>query len=148
MNNIHLNYTYKSIPFIITMTTILTITLLSVSSNSLVIASPSNEDKDDLFDNGDLAKIFDFGTGVFATILFALSLIAYKNLRSKRLLFVSAAFALFAIRTIVSRLDLLLPEIESSILELLLAVMSFTSLSLFFFAIVRRKKINTKSLQT
>jgi hypothetical protein len=139
------------------MTTILTITLLSLSSDSLVIASPSNGDKDDLFDNGDkddlfdngdLAKIFDFGTGVFATILFALSLIAYKNLRSKRLLFVSAAFALFAIRTIVSRFDLFLPEIESSILELVLAVMSFTSLSLFFFAIVRRKKINTKSLQT
>src|ERR671933_2021143 len=144
MNNIYLNYTYKSIPFIITMTTILTITLLSLSSDSLVIASPSNGDKDDLFDNGDLAKIFDFGTGVFATILFALSLIAYKNLRSKRLLFVSAAFALFAIRTIVSRFDLFLPEIESSILELVLAVMSFTSLSLFFFAIVRRKKINTK----
>jgi hypothetical protein len=41
-----------------------------------------------------------------------------------------------------------MPEIESSILESFLAVMSFAALALFFLAIVKREKIKTKSMQT
>ena len=100
----------------------------------------------DLFDKGNMAELFDFGSGIFAAILFALSLIAYRNLKTKRLLFVSGAFAIFAIRTIVSRLDLFMPEIESSLLEFILAIMAFAALTLFFLAIVKRERIKTKTV--
>lgn len=147
----HRNYIYTSSSMLLVITTIillLSIAFLFLSSNPLVIAEQNGEDGYDLLDKGDVAEIFDFGTGIFAAILFALSLKAYRNLRSKKLLFVSGAFGIFAIRTIVSRLDLFMPEIESTILELFLAVMSFAALALFFLAIVKREKIKTKYVQT
>jgi hypothetical protein len=148
----HRNYIYTSSSMLLVITTIillLSIAFFLLSSNPLVIAEQNGEeDGNDLLDRGDVADIFDFGTGIFAAILFALSLIAYRNLRSKKLLFVAGAFGLFAIRTIVSRLDIFMPEIESTILELLLAVMSFAALGLFFVAIVKREKIKTKYVQT
>ncbi len=104
-------------------------------------------DVPDSLDRGDIAEVFDFGSGIFAFLLFALSLVAYKNTKMRRILFVSIAFGLFAMRTIISRLDLFMPEIESSVVELTLAIMSFAALSLFFIAIVRKEKVITKSKQ-
>src|SRR5215475_6746777 len=94
--------------------------LFFISDNLLLVAAEPVEDEyelqEDLLDRGDIAEIFEFGTGIFAAILFVLSLIAYRTSRSNRLIFVACAFGLFAIRTIVLRLDLFIPEIESSIL--------------------------------
>jgi hypothetical protein len=97
------------------------------------------------FDRGDIAEIFDFGSGIFAALLCGLSLVAYKKIKLKRILFVSIAFGLFAIRTIVSHFDLFVPEVESSIIEMILAIMTFVALSLFFIAIVRKEKVFAKS---
>jgi uncharacterized membrane protein YgdD (TMEM256/DUF423 family) len=100
-------------------------------------------------DREDIADLFVFGSGIFAGILLALSLIAYKNLKEKRLLFVSAAFGIFAIYSIVSKLDILTPiQIESSVLELILAIMNFVALAFFFLAIVRRQRIETKATRS
>lgn len=135
----------------------LTITLLSISFMVLLnvlwypmnlLAQSEQEDQGDLLDKGDVAEFFEFGSGIFAAILFVLSLIAYKGVKSKRLLFVSAAFGLIAIRTLLLRLDLFVPTIESSLLELILAVMGFAALALFFFAIVKREKVKTKFLRS
>jgi hypothetical protein len=123
-----------------------------VSDISLVAAvvepgESEEEESEDLLDKGDIAEMFEFGTGIFAGILFALSLIAYRNSKSRRLIFVACAFGIFAIRTIIMRIDLFVPEVESSILELTLAIMGFAALALFFMAIVTRSKIKkTKSL--
>ena len=93
-----------------------------------------------------IADIFVFGSGIFAAILFSLSLIAYRNLMTKRLLLVSAAFGIFAINAIVSKLDLFTPiHIESSVLELTLAILNFVALAFFFLAIVTRTKTKTKT---
>jgi hypothetical protein len=97
-------------------------------------------------DKQNIADIFVFGSGIFAAFLFALSLLAYRNLLTKRLLLVSAAFGIFAIHAIVSKLDLFTPlHIESSVLELILAIMNFVALAFIFLAIVRRAKIKTKT---
>ncbi len=93
-----------------------------------------------------ISDLFIFGSGIFAAILSALSLNAYKNLGTKKLLIVSVAFAIFSIRAIISKLDLFAVELESSTLELVLATLTFVPLALFFLAIVRREKsISTKS---
>lgn len=92
-------------------------------------------------DKQDIADIFVFGSGIFAALLFSLSLVAYRNLMTKRLLLVSAAFGIFAINAIVSKLDLFTPiHIESSVLEMILAILNFVALAFFFLAIVTRTK--------
>lgn len=98
-------------------------------------------DVPDSLDRGDIAEIFDFGSGIFSFLLFGLSLVAYRNMRMRKILFVSIAFGLFGLRTVVSRFDLFMPEIESSFLEMTLAIMSFVALSLFFIAIVRKENV-------
>lgn len=92
-----------------------------------------------------ISDLFIFGSGLFAAILCALSLNAYKNIRTRRLLIVSIAFAIFSIHAIVSKLDLFTVKLESSLLELVLAILTFVALALFFLAIVRREKIKTKN---
>jgi hypothetical protein len=127
--------------------------LSDISSVDAIVESDEEEAEkggdEDLLDKAEIAEIFELGTGIFAGILLILSLIAYRNSKSKRLIYVACAFGLFAVRTIVSRLDLFIPEVESSILELILAIMGFAALALFFIAIVTGKKIKkTKSLST
>jgi len=58
----------------------------------------------------------------------------------------SIAFALFAIHVIVSRLNLFMPEIESSMLELILSIMEFVALVLFFIAIMKKESVKTKTI--
>lgn len=88
-----------------------------------------------------LAEIFDLGSGIFAAIILIISLIAYLKLKSKRILLISAAFALFCVRSVLSRLDVFMPET----LELLLAIVSFTGVILFFFAILQMGKLWLKN---
>jgi hypothetical protein len=78
-------------------------------------------------------------SGIFAAILLAISLFAYKNTRARRLIFVSAAFGLFSIREIVARLDVYIPESQSTTIETALAFSGFAILGLFFVAIVMKK---------
>ena len=96
----------------------------------------------------DKPEVVDFikiGAGIFAVILSALTLTAYRNLKSKRLLFVSTAFGLFAVQAIVSKIDLFIPEIESSIVEILTSTIIFFALAFFFLAIVKKPKIKSKA---
>ncbi|NHI02483.1 hypothetical protein DYY67_0522 [Candidatus Nitrosotalea sp. TS] len=57
----------------------------------------------------DLPESLDFATGIFAAVLFVMSLFAYRRTNMKRLLFVSAAFGLYAFRAILPSLEIILP---------------------------------------
>jgi 4-amino-4-deoxy-L-arabinose transferase-like glycosyltransferase len=103
------------------------------------------DDQSDILDKGNIAEFFDLCSGFFAAILFGISFLAYRNTKSMQIFLVMIAFGLFALRTIISRLDLFIPEIESSILELLLAILGFIALALFFFAIVTKQTIRKHS---
>ena len=92
----------------------LALVVLSNMHGALAVANDSTSHEEsvtDLLDKGNLAEFFDLGTGIFAAILFALSLLAYRRLKSKRILYVAIAFAIFAIRVIVSKLDLFLTNL-------------------------------------
>jgi Sec-independent protein secretion pathway component TatC len=97
-----------------------------------------------LLNNENLADLFEIASGIFAAVLCALSLIAYRNLKSKRMLLVSGAFGIFAIHAIVSSIDVFIPGIEFSSLELITSILIFISLTFFFLAIVKRFKINER----
>ena len=104
-----------------------------------------SSDNADLLDKGDFANFLTLERSI-RCYLFGLSLIAYKTLKTKRILYVSIAFAIFAIHTIVSRLNLFIPDIESSLLELILSAMEFVALALFFVAIIRKESVKTRTI--
>jgi cbb3-type cytochrome oxidase subunit 3 len=87
----------------------------------------------------DLSESLDFATGIFAAFLLAVSLFAYRRTKLTRLLFVSAAFGLYAFRAILPRLDIYLPTVESTTITAILSVLGFVILALFFIAIVKKK---------
>ena len=70
---------------------LISLALAGISSNAqeaiAAVASHNSNNNvgsiDDILEKGNVAEIFDFGTGIFAAILFALSIIAYKNLKTK-----------------------------------------------------------------
>jgi heme A synthase len=88
-------------------------------------------------DIGDVLKI---GAGVFAFVLFSLSLYAWFRRRQPALLIVSSAFLLFFLKQVIG---LLSDVYEFGPLELILIFIDFVILALFFIAIVvgpRRKR--------
>jgi uncharacterized membrane protein YidH (DUF202 family) len=74
-----------------------------------------------------------------------LSLNAYRNLKTKRLLLVSIAFGLFAVNVMISKLEVFGVTIDYTILDLVLATLTFAALGLFFMAIVRRERLKSKT---
>ena len=87
----------------------------------------------------DLPESLDFATGIFAAVLLAISLFAYKRTNLTRLVFVSAAFGLSAFRTILPRLEILLSSVEVTTVDTILSLLGFVILALFFVAIVKKK---------
>jgi hypothetical protein len=87
----------------------------------------------------DIPESLDFATGIFAAFLLVVSLFAYRRTKLTRLLFVSAAFGLYAIRAILPRLDILLPTVEATTTTVILSSIGFVILALFFVAIVKKK---------
>lgn len=87
----------------------------------------------------EISDIAGFASGIFAAALLVISLFSYRKTGAKKLLLVSAAFGLFSIREIESRLDSIIPEYHSTWVETALAISGFVILVLFFVAIVRKK---------
>lgn len=93
----------------------------------------------------DIAELLKLGSGLFALILLFISLLAYYRSRQRRLLFVSGAFGLYFVKIIAQHLDLFLPNLETSFLDLLLALIDFVVLLLFFLAIIKSDTKNMRS---
>jgi hypothetical protein len=86
----------------------------------------------------DLEEFFSLAVGFFAIFLLAISLRAYKRTHLKKLLLVSAAFGLFAVKTFLNHLDLLIPTLDSQFVDFFLTVIDFFILLLFFLALVKK----------
>jgi uncharacterized membrane protein YtjA (UPF0391 family) len=90
-------------------------------------------------EQNDLSELFSLGTGVFALILLVISLVSYRKVKLTRLLFVSAAFGLFAVKTLIEHADLLFPGMDTtSFGGTLLVFLDFMILLLIFLSIARR----------
>jgi hypothetical protein len=123
---------------------IASIPLISFSSLTLAYGSTNSNNNVNLLNNENLADLFEIASGIFAAVLCGLSLMAYRNLQSKRMLLVSGAFGIFAVHAIVSSIDVFIPRIEFSSLELITSILIFVSLTFFFLAIVKRFKISER----
>ncbi|MFY9795649.1 MAG: hypothetical protein WAJ93_08170 [Candidatus Nitrosopolaris sp.] len=124
--------------------------LLNIQQQSSLAFAAREEDKNVLYvcKEDITTDIFELASGIFAAILFVLSLRAYRKLKIKGMLFVSAAFGIFAARTIaIETRDLYLGGGESSAIESALSIMFLMAIVLFFIAIVQREKIKPRPQQ-
>ena len=83
-------------------------------------------------------ETLDVAIAIFALVLLALSLSAYRKTRLRRLLLVSCAFGLFAVDVLVRQLDDFVFNVGFQTAQILVALMEFVILLLFFLAIVVR----------
>jgi hypothetical protein len=84
-------------------------------------------------------EFLDAGVGVFALLLFALSLSAYRKTRLRRLLVVSVAFGLFAVEVVVRQLDAIVFAVGYQTDLIISTILEFFILLLFFIAVVMKK---------
>ncbi len=82
----------------------------------------------------DPTDLLEIGRGIFALILFSLSLYAWSKRRQPALIMVAAAFLLFFMKTL---LDYVLPSTTEDIVRV---GIDFVALALFFVAIVVRPR--------
>jgi hypothetical protein len=82
----------------------------------------------------DPTDLLEIGRGIFALILFSLSLYAWSRRRQPALIMVAAAFFLFFMKTL---LDYVLPSTTEDIVRV---GIDFVALALFFVAIVVRPR--------
>jgi len=78
-------------------------------------------------------------TGIFALLLFALSILAYKRTRLKRIIYAAGAFALFAIQLLLQALGETFDFLENPITSIISSSLTLAILILFFLAIVRAR---------
>ena len=90
-----------------------------------------------------LEEILSLSVGFFAIILVVISLISYGKTKLRMLLLVSAAFALFAIKTLIHHLNLFVFNLGAGFENVLFSVLDLLILLLFFLALV----VGTKTRQ-
>lgn len=79
--------------------------------------------------------ILDIGSGIFALVLFAISLYAWYLRRQTSLLIVALAFLMFFMKTVIHEF---LPPLPGG--DLINDLLDFVALTLFFLAIVVRPR--------
>ena len=124
--------------------------LLNIQQSSLAFAAEEDEDNNLLHvrKQSTTTDILELVSGIFAAVLLVLSIRAYTRLKIKGMLFVSAAFGIFAARTIaIETRDLYVGGGESPALDSILSFMFLMALVLFFIAIVQRERIKPKPPQ-
>ena len=75
--------------------------------------------------------------GVFALLLFSLSILAYKRTRLKMMVYAAGAFVLFAIQLLLQSLEETYDFLESPLTDIMTSALTLAILVLFFLAIVR-----------
>ena len=78
-------------------------------------------------------------TGIFALLLFSLSILAYKRTKLKIIIYAAGAFALFAIQLLLKSLGETFDFLENPITSIVSSVLTLAILILFFLAIVRAR---------
>jgi len=83
-------------------------------------------------------EFLDVAIGVFALLLLALSVSAYRKTRLRRLLIVSLAFLLFAADVVIRQLDVLVFTLGFQTVQVISTAIEFVILLLFFLAVVTK----------
>jgi hypothetical protein len=102
----------------------------------LVLAAEENENQPGI-SGLEFDDLFTIGSSLLASALFILTLIAYKRDGRKRLLYVSVAFLLFAIKGFLIASDIIFPE-KGVWTDPAAKFLDFAILLSFFFGLLKK----------
>ena len=95
------------------------------------------EQNTDIFVRGfEVDKLLSLGSGILATLLFMLTLYAYKRNRIKRLLYVILAFLLFSIKGLLLSLEIWFGD--WALVDIVSSSLDFAILLSFFFGVIKK----------
>ena len=84
----------------------------------------------------ELDKLLNFGGALLATALFILTVVAYNRYKNRRLIYVSAAFLLFAIKGFLLSMEVIFGD--WSWIDIMVSIFDFAILLSFFFGILKK----------
>src|SRR3989338_2129995 len=84
----------------------------------------------------ELEKLLNLGSGLLAAGLFIATLFAYKRTKNKRLIYVSAAFFLFAVKGLLTSHELFFEELSG--IDPIASALNFAIILSFFFGIMNK----------
>ena len=114
------------------------IALFVVLSIQLPLFVAAEDDDDDIMiGDFELEKLLNLGSGFLASGLFILTLCAYNRNQNKRLLYVSTAFFLFAIKSFLVSMEIFFSD--WSWVDPTASILDFVILLSFFFGIIITK---------
>jgi hypothetical protein len=111
--------------------------ILTILVLMLVPTVLAQEDEDINLLGFDLEELLSLVNGIIAFILFIFAFTAYKVDGRKRFLYVSMAFLLFSIKSLLDSTEIFGIEIES--LGSIAVILEFLVLLIFFFGVVKRE---------
>ena len=108
----------------------------------ILVSSPSafayDEDDDDIiiYPGIEADDLVTFCSSILASVLFVITLIAYKRDKRKRLLYVSIAFFLFAVKGFLLTAEMFFPQAGWT--DLIASLLDFAILSSFFVGLLKK----------
>jgi len=112
--------------------------LLILSLTSISVLATDEDDKEDIQLFGiDAEELITIGSSILAVVLFGITAIAYKRDRRKRLLYVTIAFLLFAVKGFLVSSDIFFPD-KVGWVDPTASFLDFAILLSFFFGILKK----------
>lgn len=117
---------------------ILVVLFVLVIMSSLVLAAEDGKDENNLQAFGiGIDELITLGSSILAITLFAITAIAYKRDRRKKLLYVTIAFLLFAVKGFLIASDTFFPN-KTGWVDPIANFLDFGILLSFFFGIIKK----------
>ncbi len=108
--------------------------IIFISSFSFVLAQENLRDPE--MEGFEVEKLISLINGISSLVLFTLTFVAYRRNKNSRLLFVSFAFALFAIRSLLVAYELFGNELP--FVDPITVSLDFVTMLSFFFGILKK----------
>ena len=107
--------------------------VLVIHSSSFVFAQEVDEF---MVFNLEAEKLLNLGSGVLALALFIVSLVAYRRTRLKKLIYVSIAFGIFAVKSLLISMELFFGDLSWT--DPVASILDFGILLAFFAGMLKK----------
>jgi len=84
----------------------------------------------------EVEKLLNLGSGLLAAILFIFTILAFKRTKRDKLIYISIAFLLFSVKSLMMGLEIFIDEIPG--VDPLTAILDFVILLSFFFGVIKK----------
>lgn len=109
------------------------IAILVIQLSSFVFAQEGDEF---MVFNLEAEKLLNLGSGILALALFIVSLVAYKRTKLKKLVYISTAFGIFAVKSLLISMELFFGDLSWT--DPVASILDFGILLAFFAGMLKR----------